>query len=150
MGSPDQDPSDCIKKELKGKTLDVYFYMLDKDQPVGVREIQRALNFKSPGIAQYHIQRLFEWKLVGQDNYGMYYLLYKLTPRDFRRIFGRLVPKMLLYAVFFTNLLVTYAGLSFNILPNPQSFNIFAIGFGIAGATIFWFETVRAWKRRAF
>ena len=57
---------------------------------------------------------------------------------------------MLLYAVFFTSLLVTYTGLSFNILPNPQSFNIFAIGFGIVGAAIFWFETVRAWKRRAF
>lgn len=36
---------------LRGKTLDVYRYVLKNRRPSGVREVQRALKFSSPRLA---------------------------------------------------------------------------------------------------
>jgi predicted DNA-binding transcriptional regulator len=43
---------------LHGKTLLVYRFIITKNEPVGVREIQRKLKFSSPSLAQYHIDKL--------------------------------------------------------------------------------------------
>ena len=43
---------EVIAAELKGKTLLVYMYLLrSSDSSVGVREVQRALNFSSPSVS---------------------------------------------------------------------------------------------------
>ena len=136
-----------VEHELRGKTLQVYVYLLKKREPIGVRELQRDLNFSSPSVANYHIEKLIGLNLVSQDEYGRYYLSQKAQVsvlESFVNVGGRTVPRMSFFAAFFTTLLIAY------VVLNIQSINIHALGFAIAGAAAFWFETVRVWRRRVF
>ncbi|MFY3740610.1 MAG: putative DNA-binding transcriptional regulator [Candidatus Nitrosomirales archaeon] len=147
MGAPDKEDTGKVERELKGKTLQVYVYMLKKKEPVGVREIQRDLNFSSPSVANYHIEKLVSLNVVSQDEYGRYFLAQKAqisVLESFVNVGGRTIPRMSFFAAFFTTLLVAY------IVLNLHSINIHAVGFAIAGAAAFWFETVRVWRRRLF
>jgi len=147
LGASDKEDTDKVERELKGKTLQVYVYMLKKKEPVGVREIQRDLNFSSPSVANYHIEKLVSLNVVSQDEYGRYFLSQKAqisVLESFVNVGGRTIPRMSFFAAFFTTLLVAY------VVLNIHSINIHAIGFAIAGAAAFWFETVRVWRRRLF
>ena len=147
MGAPDKEDIGKVERELKGKTLQVYVYMLKKKEPVGVREIQRDLNFSSPSVANYHIEKLVSLNVVSQDEYGRYFLAQKAqisVLESFVNVGGRTIPRMSFFAAFFTTLLVAY------VVLNLHSINIHAVGFAIAGAAAFWFETVRVWRRRLF
>ena len=153
MGAPDKIDRRKIDSELKGKTLDVYLYMLKKNELVGVREIQRVLHFKAPSVAQFHIEKLVDLNIVSQDQYGRYYISQKaeITVLEAFTIFqGRIIPRMLLYATFFSTLLVSFVLVNIQSIANMQSLTVYSIGFATAGAAVFWFETVRAWKRRVF
>ncbi len=148
MGASDKEDTGKVERELKGKTLQVYIYMLKKKEPVGVREIQRDLNFSSPSVANYHIEKLVGLNLVSQDEYGRYYLVQKAqisVLESFVNVGGRTVPRMSFFAAFFTTLLIAYV-----VLNLHSSINIHAVGFAIAAAAAFWFETVRVWRRRLF
>ncbi len=141
------DDASRVERELNGKTLQVYVYMLKKKEPIGVRELQRDLNFSSPSVANYHLEKLIGLNLVSQDEYGRYYLSQKAQVsvlESFVNVGGRTVPRMSFFAAFFTTLLIAY------VVLNMQSINIHAVGFAVAGAAAFWFETVRVWKRRLF
>ena len=147
MGAPDKEDIGKVERELKGKTLQVYVYMLKKKEPVGVREIQRDLNFSSPSVANYHIEKLVGLNVVSQDEYGRYFLSQKAqisVLESFVNVGGRTIPRMSFFAAFFTTLLIAY------VVLNIHSINIHAIGFAIAGAAAFWFETIRVWRRRLF
>jgi len=147
LGASDKEDIGKVERELKGKTLQVYVYMLKKKEPVGVREIQRDLNFSSPSVANYHIEKLVSLNVVSQDEYGRYFLAQKAqisVLESFVNVGGRTIPRMSFFAAFFTTLLVAY------VVLNLHSLNIHAIGFAIAGAAAFWFETVRVWRRRLF
>lgn len=147
MGAPEKEDTGKVERELKGKTLQVYVYMLKKKEPVGVREIQRDLNFSSPSVANYHIEKLVSLNVVSQDEYGRYFLAQKAqisVLESFVNVGGRTIPRMSFFAAFFTTLLVAY------VVLNIHSLSIHAIGFAIAGAAAFWFETVRVWRRRLF
>ncbi|MEM2761084.1 MAG: hypothetical protein QXU32_08410 [Nitrososphaerales archaeon] len=136
-----------VERELKGKTLQVYIYLLKKKEPAGVREVQRDLNFSSPSVANYHLEKLMGLNLANQDEYGRYYLSQKAQVsvlESFVNVGGRTIPRMSFFAAFFTTLLLAYSVLNIN------SINIQALGFAAAGAAAFWFETVRVWRRRLF
>jgi hypothetical protein len=60
----------------------------------------------------------------------------------FVNIGGLAVPRLSFFAAFFTTMLIAYVAL------NLESLNIYAIGFALAGAAAFWFETVRVWIKR--
>jgi len=147
LGASDKEDIGKVERELKGKTLQVYVYMLKKKEPVGIREIQRDLNFSSPSVANYHIEKLVSLNVVSQDEYGRYFLAQKAqisVLESFVNVGGRTIPRMSFFAAFFTTLLVAY------VVLNLHSLSIHAIGFAIAGAAAFWFETVRVWRRRLF
>lgn len=147
MAESDKEDTGKVERELKGKTLQVYVYMLKKKEPVGIREIQRDLNFSSPSVANYHIEKLVSLNVVSQDEYGRYFLAQKAqisVLESFVNVGGRTIPRMSFFAAFFTTLLVAY------VVLNIHSLSIHAIGFAIAGAAAFWFETVRVWRRRLF
>jgi predicted DNA-binding transcriptional regulator len=145
-----ETPSDDGKKlpigdQLKGKTLQVYMYMIKKKEPVGVREVQRDLGFSSPSVATYHIDKLVELTLIGQDGYGRYYVVQKVQVgvlQAFVNIGGLTVPRLSFFAAFFTTMLIAY------VLLNLDNLNVYAIGFALAGSVAFWFETIRVWIRR--
>ncbi len=150
MAKNSEPPADDSKKlpieeQLKGKTLQVYTYMIKKKEPVGVREVQRDLGFSSPSVANYHIEKLVEMTLVSQDEYGRYFVVQKVQVgvlQAFVNIGGLTVPRLSFFAAFFTTLLIAYLVLNFNNL------NIYAIGFALAGTAAFWYETIRVWIKR--
>ncbi|MEM4237991.1 MAG: helix-turn-helix domain-containing protein [Candidatus Nitrosocaldaceae archaeon] len=135
-----------IESKLKGKTLQVYLYMLKHDK-VGVREVQRDLEFSSPSVASYHLEKLIEMGLVAKDEYGQYYVSKKadLTMLEsYINILGYTVPRLIFFAICFTTLLITY------IITNYEAINIHALVFAIIASTIFWFESIRLWLKRPF
>src|SRR5213083_3104603 len=95
--------SEKVASELKGNTLRVYWYVMNaKEQTVGVREAQRALNFSSPTLALYHLDKLRDLGLVSRDSGG--YKLIKEVKVDVLKQFMKLpgqffVPRFSLYAV---------------------------------------------------
>src|ERR1700733_3691246 len=71
---------DRIEYELRGKTLQVYIYVLKQRKPVGVREVQRELGFSSPSVAYHHIEKLTRLGIIEQDGMGNYVLSKKVDP----------------------------------------------------------------------
>jgi len=102
-------PSPHVKKDmrenyshLKGKTLEVYYFLVEHlGQRYGVREIQRTLEYSSPSVAAYHLNRLQENDLISSTESGEYYIekdpikLGKLE--DHINVAGKMIPKLLLY-----------------------------------------------------
>ena len=143
--APDDGKKLPIEDQLKGKTLQIYMYMVKKKEPVGVREVQRDLGFSSPSVANYHIGKLVELTLVSQDEYGRYYVVQKIQVgvlQAFVNIGGRAVPRLSFFAAFFTTMLAAYIALNYDDL------DVYAIGFALAGIVAFWFETIRVWVKR--
>lgn len=64
-----------LESELKGKTLLVYWYLTQQPtHTVGIREVQRALDFSSPSIAVHHLEKLRDLGLVTEKGTGEYVL----------------------------------------------------------------------------
>jgi predicted DNA-binding transcriptional regulator len=136
-----------IESELKGKTLKVYLYLLQKREGVGPREVQRALNFSSPSLAMHHLEKLIRLGIVTKDNYGRYFVEQKVDVgilQAFVRVFGFTLPRYTFYASFFTTLLFSYILISFS------SLNLYALISLLSSSIAFWYETFRTWKRRPF
>jgi hypothetical protein len=143
--SKDDLPADRVEDQLKGKTLQVYLYMIKRKYPVGVREVQRDLSFSSPSVANYHIDKLVQLSLISQDEHGRYYVIQKVQVgvlQAFVNVGGRAVPRLLFFAAFFTTMLAVY------LILNFDSLDVFALGFAVAGAVAFWAETIRIWMKR--
>jgi ABC-type multidrug transport system permease subunit len=51
---------------LQGKTLQVYWFLLENDQ-AGIREIQKGLNFSSSGLVAYQINKLVNAGVIAKD-----------------------------------------------------------------------------------
>ena len=99
------------QKRLTGTTWDVYLSVLASGEPIGVRDVWRNLNLSSPSLAQYHINKLLDMKLIEQTAEGKYRAseeeqLYAL--RSFIRLRGRLVPRLVLYGAAVTGMLFSY------------------------------------------
>src|SRR2546426_5465749 len=140
--------ADRIASELKGNTLRVYWFVMNaSNQTVGVREAQRALNFSSPTLALYHLDKLRDLGLVSRDSGG--YKLIKEVKVDVLKQFMKLpgqffVPRFSLYAVLFTVLTIYYA---LNLVT-IDFFAFFGLLFGGLGSAIFWFEAIKTWRQR--
>ena len=131
--------------KLRGKTLQVYLYLLRRGEAIGVRELQRILGFSSPSVAHHHLEKLKDMGLVSRDERGRYRVVEKVdigVLKMFVMIGGRLIPRMIFYAVFITTLLILY--LARNI-PSPDPH---AAALGILASLFLWIETIRLWRHR--
>jgi predicted DNA-binding transcriptional regulator len=146
----DFDPA-FLESALKGKTLIVYWYLLQQStHTVGVRELQRALGFSSPSIAVHHLEKLQDLGLVGKKGTGEYVLEGEVKVgilRFFTRMGRFLVPRYLFYSVLFSTMLMTYLALCimFHIAPS-----LYTLMFGVIATLVFWLETVRLWRAKPF
>lgn len=134
-----------IESQLKGKSLLIYWHLLKSGNAVGVREIQRELGMSSPSVASHHLDKLRGLGIVDQDSYGRYFLSDTVEVgvlQVFTKVGRFMLPRYSFYAAFFTTLLILYLAISFS------SINYFALGFVLVGCGIFWYETVRIWRRR--
>ena len=98
-------------KQIYGKTWDVYLCILTSSAPIGVREIWRALGLSSPSLAQYHVNKLVELKLIENTVDGKYVTNDEErleTLRSFLRLRGMLIPRMVVYAALLSGVLVSY------------------------------------------
>jgi hypothetical protein len=140
-----------LESELKGKTLLVYWYLLQQPtHTVGVREVQRSLNFSSPSIAVHHLQKLENLGLIEKKGTGEYVLEEEVKVgilRFFMRMGSFLVPRYLFYSVLFTTMLATYLIISYVAQVVPS---FYALAFGLLALLIFWVETIRLWRARPF
>jgi len=136
---------------LRGKAWKVYWLLLKNGRPMSVREVQRALHFSSPSVANHHLEQLRELGLVEKQNIGGHYYLVSQVKigvlRHFVKLGKLLFPRYFFYAVFSTTLLITY------LLFLMQGFtreNLFILSFGTIVSVIFWYEAVRIWSLRPF
>jgi len=140
-----------LESELKGKTLIVYWYLLQQPtHTVGIREVQRALGFSSPSIAVHHLEKLQNLGLIRKKGTGEYVLQeeVKVGILSFFTRMGRfLVPRYLFYSVLFSTMLTAYLTLCVlgRIYPS-----FYAVMFGLIASIIFWVETFRLWRARPF
>ena len=97
---------------LGGTALKVYMYLLSKRDYVGVRELQRAMGFKSPSTARHHLERLVEVGLAEKSSHG-----YKALPpqgilREVVVVRGKMIPR----SMFITGFLVA-STIAYILLP---------------------------------
>jgi hypothetical protein len=147
--SPSEFDSSILESELKGKTLLVYWYLVQQpSHTVGIREVQRALGFSSPSIAVHHLEKLQNLGLLQKKATGEYVLeeVVKVGILKFFMQMGRfVVPRYFFYSVLFSTMLAAYLALCLlgQLFPS-----FYALVFGTIAAIIFWFETVRLWRAK--
>jgi len=140
-----------LEFELRGKTWKVYWLLLKKGCPMSVREVQRALHFSSPSVAQHHLERLCELKLVQKQSSGGSYLLTTEVRigvlRHFIKLGKLLFPKYFFYAIFSTSFYIIYLAV---LMRSLSLENLFIAFFGAIVSVIFWYEAARIWLSKPF
>jgi hypothetical protein len=145
-----------IETQLKGKTLQIYWYLLkDPNSSVGVREVQRSLGLSSPSVAAHHLDKLLSLGLVEKTTRGEYLLNQEVKVgllKFFSRMGRFLVPRHLFYAIWLSTMLAIYL-VVYNFIwyqPTGSVHNIAAILFGVVANAVLWLETVRLWREKPF
>jgi hypothetical protein len=140
-----------LEYALRGKAWKVYWYLLKNGNPVGVREVQRALHFSSPSIAFHHLEQLRELGLVQkQDVGGQYSLVGEVkigVLRHYVKLGKLLFPRFFFYALFSSLFYVLYVSLMVHSFSQD---NLFIITFGAIVCAVFWYEAYRVWGMRPF
>ena len=145
-----------IESHLKGKTLQIYWYMLrDPNSGVGVREVQRSLGLSSPSVAAHHLEKLLSLGLVEKTARGEYLLNQEIKVgvlKFFSRMGRFLIPRHMFYAIWLTTMFAIYLFVYNFILYQPTGsvHNIAAILFGVVATLVLWIETVRLWREKPF
>lgn len=113
--------------------------MLKSNKPIGIREVQRALNLSSPSVAQYHLAKLEQAGLVKKDTGN--YVVNRVLLESCVKISRFIVPRYLFYLVFSAVILI----LELTILK-PAVFSSNYLFFTLTTFVfflIFCYETVR-------
>ena len=137
-----------LDPELRGNTLRVYWLMLSQNEPVGVREVQRALGMSSPSVASHHLSKLVALELVEKlpdNSYEVGRVVKVGVLRNFIGFRGRFLPRYMFVAIFFTMATISYLVLGFIARPGLYDRYV-ALTIGAVGALFAWWETYRLWK----
>ncbi|MBT0158645.1 winged helix-turn-helix transcriptional regulator [Candidatus Bathyarchaeota archaeon A05DMB-2] len=138
--------SDRESKEiLKGTTLEIYRLLLKTNKPLGIREIQRALNLSSPSQAQYHLNKLEEAGLLKREMGN--YVINKVLLENCVRISRFLIPRYLFYSIFAIAILLIEVVLLRPVVLNREFFLFVAAT--LIFVLIFCYETARVWLKRS-
>jgi DNA-binding transcriptional ArsR family regulator len=131
------------KHALRGTTRDIYRFLVKSNKPVGIREVQRALNLSSPSIVAYHFSKLEEASLVKREKGG--YIVSKLILEHSIRVSRFIIPRHLFYAAFaIAALIIELTILKPNIINREYFFSTIAT---LVFAIVFCYEAVKAWHR---
>ena len=140
-----------LEYALRGKAWKVYWFLLKTGKPVSVREVQRALHFSSPSVANHHLEQLRELGLVQKQEIGGHYLLVSEVKigvlRHYVKLGKLLFPRYFFYAVFSTVFYVAYLLFLFQGFTRE---NLFIVSFGAIVCAVFWYEAYRVWAMRPF
>jgi predicted DNA-binding transcriptional regulator len=139
-----------VEYELRGKTLQVYLYLLRHGKAAGVREVQKALGFSSPSVAFHHLDKLINLGIIERDQYERYVLVKKVDAgilHSFINVAGLTLPRLGFYAAFFSTIALAYI---LTNLADPGLLNLYALIGTVGGCAIFWYEAWRVWRRKPF
>jgi DNA-binding Lrp family transcriptional regulator len=132
------------KDVLRGLTLKVYKFILKSDRPIGIREVQRALNLSSPTLALYHINKLEEAGLIKKELGG--YVADRIVLENLVRFRRFLIPRNFFYTIFLvTSLIFMIVFLRPPILTREY---VFALGVIIIATATSIYETIRALSKK--
>jgi DNA-binding transcriptional ArsR family regulator len=138
-GLTDKESTDI----LKGTALDIYRFMLKTSKPLGIREIQRALNLSSPSVAQYHLSKLEHVGLVKREMGD--YVINKVLLESCIKISRFIVPRYLFYSMFAAVvLLIEVTFLKPDVLYREYFFAVIAT---VIFLLIFCYETAKVWLK---
>lgn len=133
-------------KRIYGKTLDVYLCILTAEGAIGVRDIWRALGFSSPSLAQYHVNKLLDLKLIETDFEGKYRINDQESIealRSFLLLRGMLIPRLTIYSAMILGLMVSYV----MYWPWRGDFrDLVTLFIGLFSAGAFLFEAVKQYR----
>jgi DNA-binding transcriptional ArsR family regulator len=134
-------------QEVRGNALKIYLYLL-RHGSSELRDIQRGVGLSSASLASYHLGKLTEAGFVVQDERGRYSAVKESSDRvleGYSRMGPAIVPQLFFFAVLFT---VLVAFFSFEAL-NASGFTVYMVALCAAMVLVFWYETVRLWRRLA-
>ena len=134
---------DDSKEVLRGKTLDVYRFLLKSDKPVGTRELQRALNLSSSSVAVYHLTKLEEAGLLKRELGG--FTVKKFVLENSIKINRFLIPRYFFYAIFAIAVLIV----ELTVLKPVLFYREYVFSLIATGILAFFlcYETVKTWRR---
>jgi repressor of nif and glnA expression len=128
------------KDVLRGLTLKIYKFILKNDRPVGIREVQRALNLSSPTLALYHMNKLEDAGFIRKELNG--YVADRVILENLIRLRKVLIPRNFFYTVFLiTSLIFLAVFLRPPILTREYIFSLGVVS--VATATSI-YETIKA------
>lgn len=132
--------NDIPKISVTGTTRRVYLYILSSRNPVGVRDIWRGLDLSSASLAQYHINKLLELKLIDMDHFGKIQANSQTkldVLQNFLFLRGKVVPRLVIFGALSIGLLIVY------ILLWPLTGNfrdVIVIAFSLFSALVLFYE----------
>ena len=130
---------------LRGLALKVYKFIMKSDKPVGIREVQRALNLSSPTLALYHMNKLEEAGLIKKEANG--YVADRIVLENVVRLRRILIPRNFFYMIFFiTSLVMLAVFLRPPTLSREYMFSLAVIS--VAAATSV-YETIKVLSQEA-
>jgi hypothetical protein len=134
-----------ISQEIRGNALKVYLYLL-RHGPSELRDVQRGVGLSSASLASYHLGKLSEAGFVTQDEHGRYLVVKETSDRvleGYSRMGPAIVPQLFFFALFFT---IVVAFFSFEAMY-ASGFTVYLVAVCAVMILVFWYETVRLWRR---
>jgi hypothetical protein len=136
-----------VSQEVRGNTLKVYLYLL-RHGSSELRDIQHGVGLSSASLASYHLGKLSEAGFVTHDERGRYSVVKETSDRvldGYARMGPAIVPQLFFFTLLFT---ILAAFFSFEAL-NTSGFTVYLVAVCAAMVLVFWYETVRLWRRLA-
>ena len=136
-----------VSQEVRGNALKVYLYLL-RHGPSELRDVQRGVGLSSASLASYHLGKLLEAGFVVQDEHGRYSAVKEASDRileGYSRMGPAIVPQLFFFALLFT---ILAAFFSFEALQT-SGFTVYLVAVCGAMVLVFWYETVRLWRKLA-
>ncbi|NHJ12437.1 MAG: transcriptional regulator [Candidatus Thorarchaeota archaeon] len=147
----DEVPSEEeLAEQVKGKTLQVYWFMLRHPRPMSAREIQRGTELSSPSLSLHHLEKLRQFGLVDKNVHGEYEVTRDVRVGILRLFVGRgraMVPKYLFYATFYTSLT---AALSTMLYLFSNWYSTVLILLLASACVVLWYEALTIWREQPF
>ncbi len=124
---------------LGGQSLRVYLELLVSREPLGVRELQRRLGFKSPSSAKHHLDRLIRLGLVEKTIDGRYRAVESKTSilSAYMLVAGSMIPKLIPIAA------GVLAGVIAYIIVFFPRIDLIPVVLALAADIVLWIEGVR-------
>ena len=132
---------------VNGNTLRVYLFLIHSGLSE-LRDIQRALDFSTPSLASYHLDKLIEAGYASRNERGQYSALgdsAREILEGYSRLGSLVVPQLFFFSVLFTAVVGFFAIMS---LSDVVYVPLLAAA-SVAMVVVLWYETARVWRRLA-